>query len=152
MPVALSSAPMAGATSPITMAGTLTQLHAEELAGIVFSQLLKPGAPVLYGGIPGMADMHDLSYKAGGVEFGYKRAGRYSGYPCNWADFFYSVIDAGLKLSRSRDCIPRNAGYSQSIAFYVSAFHAAAYCPSSVYVRECLTSASVILTVPTTRC
>ena len=74
MPVALSSAPMAGATSPITMAGTLTQLHAEELAGIVFCQLLKPGARVLYGGIPGMADMHDLSYKAGGVEFGFMNA------------------------------------------------------------------------------
>jgi trimethylamine--corrinoid protein Co-methyltransferase len=74
MPVALSSAPMAGSTSPVTMAGTLTQLHAEELSGIIFSQLLKPGAPVLYGGIPGMADMHDLSYKAGGVEFGFMNA------------------------------------------------------------------------------
>ena len=74
MPVALSSAPMAGATSPITMAGTLTQLHAEELSGVVFSQLLKPGAPVLYGGIPSMADMHNLSYKAGGVEFGFMNA------------------------------------------------------------------------------
>ncbi|MBN1673230.1 MAG: trimethylamine methyltransferase family protein [Kiritimatiellae bacterium] len=74
IPVALSSAPMAGSTAPITMAGTLAQLHAEELAGIVFSQLVKPGAPVLYGGIPGMADMHDLSYKAGGVEFGLMNA------------------------------------------------------------------------------
>jgi trimethylamine--corrinoid protein Co-methyltransferase len=70
IPVALSSAPMAGATSPVTMAGTLAQLHAEEMAGVVFTQLVKPGAPVLYGGIPGMADMYDLSYKAGGVEFG----------------------------------------------------------------------------------
>ena len=37
-------------------------------------QLVKPGAPVLYGGIPSMADMHDLSYKAGGVEFGLMNA------------------------------------------------------------------------------
>ena len=74
IPVALSSAPIAGATSPITMAGTLTQLHAEELSGIVLSQLIKTGAPVLYGGIPGMADMHDLSYRAGGVEFGFMNA------------------------------------------------------------------------------
>jgi trimethylamine--corrinoid protein Co-methyltransferase len=74
IPIALSSAPMAGATSPITMAGTLAQLHAEEMAGIVFTQLIKPGAPVLYGGIPGMTDMHDLSYKAGGVEFGLMNA------------------------------------------------------------------------------
>ena len=74
MPVALSSAPMAGATSPITMAGTLTQLHAEEMAGVVFTQLIEPGAPVLYGGIPGMANMYDLSYRAGGVEFGFMNA------------------------------------------------------------------------------
>lgn len=74
IPVALSSAPMAGATAPITMAGVLTQLHAEELAGITFCQLVQPGAPVLYGGIPGMADMRDLSFKAGGVEFGLMNA------------------------------------------------------------------------------
>jgi trimethylamine--corrinoid protein Co-methyltransferase len=74
LPVALSSAPMAGSTSPITMAGTLVQLHAEELSGVVLSQLVRPGAPVLYGGIPGMANMHDLSYRAGGVEFGLMNA------------------------------------------------------------------------------
>lgn len=74
IPVALSAMPMAGSTSPITMAGTLTQLHAEELSGVVFTQLVNPGAPVLYGGIPGMADMHDLSYRAGGVEFGLMNA------------------------------------------------------------------------------
>jgi trimethylamine--corrinoid protein Co-methyltransferase len=65
---------MAGSTSPITMAGTLVQLHAEELSGLVLSQLASPGAPVLYGGIPGMADMRDLSYRAGGVEFGLMNA------------------------------------------------------------------------------
>ena len=65
---------MAGSTSPITMAGTLVQLHAEELSGLVLTQLASPRAPVLYGGIPGMADMRDLSYRAGGVEFGLMNA------------------------------------------------------------------------------
>lgn len=74
IPVALASAPMAGSTSPLTMAGTLCQLHAEEMSGIVFTQLINPGAPVLYGGVPGMADMKDLSFKAGGVEFGLMNA------------------------------------------------------------------------------
>jgi trimethylamine--corrinoid protein Co-methyltransferase len=74
LPVALSSAPMAGSTSPITLAGTLVQLHAEELAGLVFTQLLQPGAPVLYGGIPSMADMRQLRYIGGGVEFGMMNA------------------------------------------------------------------------------
>jgi len=74
VPVTLSSAPMAGSTSPITLAGTLVQLHAEELAGIVFTQLVSPGAPVIYGGIPSMADMRRLTYIGGGVEFGMMNA------------------------------------------------------------------------------
>jgi len=74
IPVTLSSAPMAGSTSPITLAGTLAQLHAEELAGIVFTQMASPGAPVIYGGIPSMADMRRLTYIGGGVEFGMMNA------------------------------------------------------------------------------
>ena len=64
----------AGYTLDGTRKVTLAQLHAEELSGLTFVQLVKPGAPVLYGGIPSMADMHDLSYKAGGVEFGLMNA------------------------------------------------------------------------------
>jgi trimethylamine--corrinoid protein Co-methyltransferase len=74
IPVMLSAAPMAGSTSPITLAGTLVQLHAEELAGLVLTQLVRPGAKVLYGGIPSMADLHYLTYVGGGVEFGMMNA------------------------------------------------------------------------------
>jgi trimethylamine--corrinoid protein Co-methyltransferase len=70
VPVAISSAPMSGSTSPMTMAGTLVQTHAEELAGITVHQISNPGAPVLYGGLPGMADMRSMGYQGGGVEFG----------------------------------------------------------------------------------
>ena len=74
IPVALSSAPMAGSTSPLTMAGTLAQLHAEQLAGITICQLTNPGAPLLYGGIPGMANMNTMGYCGGGVECGMMNA------------------------------------------------------------------------------
>ncbi|MGD2186299.1 MAG: trimethylamine methyltransferase family protein [Desulfobacterales bacterium] len=70
IPVALSSAPMAGSTSPITMAGTLAQLHAEQLVGITICQLTRPGAPILYGGIPGMANLRTMGYLGGAVECG----------------------------------------------------------------------------------
>jgi len=70
VPVAISSAPMSGSTSPMTMAGTLVQTHAEELACITVHQLSNPAAPVLYGGLPGMADMRSMGYQGGGVEFG----------------------------------------------------------------------------------
>ncbi|MGD8492780.1 MAG: trimethylamine methyltransferase family protein [Desulfobacterales bacterium] len=74
IPVALSSAPMAGSTSPLTMAGTLAQLHAEQLAGITICQLTRPEAPILYGGIPGMANLRTAGYLGGAVECGMMNA------------------------------------------------------------------------------
>lgn len=74
IPVALSSAPMAGSTSPLTMAGTLAQLHAEQLAGISICQLTHPGAPILYGGIPGRANLRTMGYLGGAVECGMMNA------------------------------------------------------------------------------
>lgn len=74
LPVALSSAPMAGSTSPVTLAGTLVQLNAEQLSGIVLTQLVRPGTPVLAGYIPGLADMRGGGYVGGAVEFGMMQA------------------------------------------------------------------------------
>lgn len=74
IPVALSSAPMAGSTSPVTMAGSLAQLHAEQLAGITICQLTNPGAPLLYGGIPGLANLATMGYSGGAVECGMMNA------------------------------------------------------------------------------
>ncbi len=74
LPVALSSAPMAGSTSPVTLAGSLVQLNAEQLSGIVLTQLARPGTPVLAGYIPGVADMRSGGYLGGAVEFGMMQA------------------------------------------------------------------------------
>jgi trimethylamine--corrinoid protein Co-methyltransferase len=40
---------LSGAMSPVTVAGTLTQILAEALAGLAFAQLVRPGAPVVFG-------------------------------------------------------------------------------------------------------
>ncbi len=40
---------LAGAMSPVTVAGTCAQALAEALAGMAFSQLVNPGAPVIFG-------------------------------------------------------------------------------------------------------
>ncbi len=37
-----------GAMSPTTIAGTLAQAHAEAMTGIAFTQLVRPGSPVVY--------------------------------------------------------------------------------------------------------
>ena len=38
-----------GAMAPVSVVGTLTQVLAEVLAGIAYSQIIKPGAPVIFG-------------------------------------------------------------------------------------------------------
>jgi trimethylamine---corrinoid protein Co-methyltransferase len=70
IPTTVTSAPMSGSTSPMTMAGTLLQTHAEVLAAITLLQSHHPGAKVLYGGLPAMADMHAMGYQGGAVECG----------------------------------------------------------------------------------
>ncbi len=40
---------LAGAMSPVTVAGTLAQLLAEAMAGMTFVQMVRPGAPVVFG-------------------------------------------------------------------------------------------------------
>jgi len=70
VPVVLSAAPMAGSTAPVTLAGMLAQLNAEQLAGLALTQLVQPGCPVLLGPIPATADMRSGKYLSGSVELG----------------------------------------------------------------------------------
>ncbi len=46
-----------GAMAPVSVAGTLTQVLAEVLAGIAYSQLIRPGAPVIFGAFVSSIDM-----------------------------------------------------------------------------------------------
>ena len=48
LPIAVLPCPLAGAASPVTLAGTLLQQNVEMLAGVVIVQLLNPGNPVEY--------------------------------------------------------------------------------------------------------
>jgi trimethylamine--corrinoid protein Co-methyltransferase len=57
LPIIFSNYSMAGASTPLTPAGTLTLLMAELLAGLVISQTIKKGAPILLGMLPVYFDM-----------------------------------------------------------------------------------------------
>ncbi len=47
-----------GAMAPVTVAGTLTQVLAEVLAGVAYSQMIRPGAPVIFGAFVTSIDMN----------------------------------------------------------------------------------------------
>ncbi len=56
---------LAGAMAPVTVAGALVEQNAEALAGIAFTQMVRKGAPVIYGGFTSNVDM-----KSGAPAFG----------------------------------------------------------------------------------
>ena len=56
-PVIVTPFTLAGAMAPVTVIGAITQQNAEALAGIVLTQLVRPGVPAGYGGFTSNVDM-----------------------------------------------------------------------------------------------
>jgi len=67
IPAELISMPLAGATSPITLAAAVVQHTAESFSGIAIHQLAKAGAPVVWGGAPAAFDMREGTTPMGDV-------------------------------------------------------------------------------------
>ena len=60
---------LAGAMAPVTLAGAVTQQNAEALAGIVLTQVVRPGSPVIYGGFTSNVDMQSGAPAFGTPEY-----------------------------------------------------------------------------------
>lgn len=68
IPVTCAPAPISGATAPATLAGALSQMHAEALAGVAISQTLAAGSKVLYGAVLTAMDLRTMDFTMGSVE------------------------------------------------------------------------------------
>ena len=64
-PVIITPFTLAGAMAPISIAGALLQQNIEALAGVIMTQAVRPGAPVIYGCFTSNVDM-----KSGAPAFG----------------------------------------------------------------------------------
>lgn len=65
IPIIAMSASMSGLTSPVTIAGTIAQINAENLASLVISQSAKKGSPWIYSSDSVPADL-----KTGSIDYG----------------------------------------------------------------------------------
>jgi trimethylamine---corrinoid protein Co-methyltransferase len=77
---------LAGAMAPVTIAGALTLAHAEALFGLTLAQIVRPGAPVVYGSFTSNVDMKSGSPAFGTPEyakaaFGAGQLARFLGLP-----------------------------------------------------------------------
>jgi len=70
IPLVCPAEPLCGATSPITLAGNLVVQTADSLMGVMLTQIVKPGTPVIFGSVATNTDLRDLKYLAGSVEMG----------------------------------------------------------------------------------
>jgi len=68
VPICVMPMPLAGATAPVTLAGTLAMTLAEFLSGAVIFQLARPGLPMIMGIGATILDMRTGLYSSGAPE------------------------------------------------------------------------------------
>lgn len=86
VPAQMVSMPLAGATAPVTILGSVVQHAAESLSGIAIHQLAQPGAPIVWGGAPAIFDMRHGTTPMGAIEtamidVAYAQVGKSLGLP-----------------------------------------------------------------------
>lgn len=130
MPVFLSSAPQSGATSPAALAGSLVQINAEELSGLTYCQLVKPGAPVILGYVPSVSDLRTGNFTGGAPEFGLMHAA-----VAQLGQFYNLPVynSSGLTDSKIPDI---QAGYEKGLTSLAAALAGANYIHHSAGMLE----------------
>jgi trimethylamine:corrinoid methyltransferase-like protein len=86
VPAEIVSMPLAGATAPVTLVGSVVQHAAECISGITIHQLAQPGAPIVWGGAPAIFDMRSGKTPMGAIETAMldvacSQVGKYLGLP-----------------------------------------------------------------------
>jgi trimethylamine--corrinoid protein Co-methyltransferase len=111
MPQLISSLAIAGATAPVTLEGTLVVQNAEILAGIVLTQLIRPGTPVVFSGSSSSAAMRYGTLSVGAPEMAVNTAAtaqmaRFYGIPSRGggaiSDAKFPDAQAGLESMMSQ--------------------------------------------------
>ncbi len=108
IPVTINGEPMAGASGPVTLAGSAVVGNAEILAGIIINQILEPGRPCIYNlGLAHIFDMRNAVAVTGGPEnhiFADISAamGRFYNLPsCSWVSTESHAVDSQSALEKA---------------------------------------------------
>jgi len=86
IPIVYTPCVISGGTTPATLAGTIVQGICESITGIVLSQLVRKGTPIIMGGVYGIMDMNTTVFSYGSPEFyalqaGVAQVAHYMGVP-----------------------------------------------------------------------
>jgi trimethylamine--corrinoid protein Co-methyltransferase len=119
LPVPIGPMAQLGMSAPATIAATLAQETAEILAGVCVTQLIRPGTPVCFGGIPHAFDMRSTQLIFSGPEQGLMaiamtEMGKHYGLPV--------YINVGLTDSKAVDA---QAGLEAGVSLVLGALSGA---------------------------
>jgi trimethylamine--corrinoid protein Co-methyltransferase len=115
IPVEFIAMPLSGLVGPISLIGCVIQHTVETLSGLVISQTTCPGAPILYGGSPGIFDMRSMAASVSALEAqmiccAYAEVGKHLGLP----------TQAYIGMSDSK-CLDAQAGFESGTGLYLAA-------------------------------
>lgn len=128
--VIVASLAMAGATSPVTLAGTLVVQNAEVLSGMVLAQLVNPGTPVVYGSASSIADMRYASLAIGAPE-----ETLFIASSAQLARFYGVPSRAGGSLSDTK-VADAQAGYESMMVLYAAGLAGINFTLHAVGIQE----------------
>jgi len=133
--------PLPGLVAPVTWVGSLIQHTAETLSGILISQTVRPGAPVVYGGSPAGFDMRALAAVISSLEAqmmccAYAEIGKRFGLP----------TQAYIGLSDSKD-LDAQAGFETGTGLYLAALSGVNSLsgPGMLYFESCHSLEKLVL-------
>lgn len=115
LPVDIASEPQAGATSPVTLAGTLAQQTAEILGMVVIAQLVNPGTPVLMGTVAAAMDLRNGMIALGGVEAALLNVAHAQ------MARFYGIPSRGTGSNTESKLLDMQAGYEKAMTLLLPA-------------------------------
>src|ERR1700756_4382450 len=115
VPAEIVSMPLAGATAPVTLVGSVVQHAAECISGITMHQLAQPGAPIVWGGAPAIFDMSSGGTPMGAIEtvmldLACSQVGKHLGLPTH-----------GYMVATESKCVDAQAGMESATSAAVGA-------------------------------
>jgi trimethylamine--corrinoid protein Co-methyltransferase len=130
IPVVCPAEPLCGATSPITLAGNLVIQAADSLMGVMLTQIVNPGTPVIFGSVATNTYLIDFKYLAGSVEMGLLNAAG-----AQMAQFYHLPFYATGGMTDSK-VLDAQSGYESAMSSLLCALSGANFIHDAAGMME----------------
>jgi trimethylamine--corrinoid protein Co-methyltransferase len=130
IPLVCPAEPLCGATSPVTLAGNLVIQTADSLMGVMLTQIVRPGTPVIFGSVATNTDLRTLNYLAGSVEMGLINAAG-----AQMAQFYHLPFYATGGMTDSK-VLDAQSGYESAITSLLCALAGANFIHDAAGMME----------------